>query len=86
MQTYWLSDSESSEKFWEHEWAAHGTCVSTLDPDCYDDYQTGEEAAAFFQIVVNLFKSLDTYSVSFLSSCYIYISLALPKKRNTETH
>ncbi|ROV96291.1 hypothetical protein VMCG_07737 [Cytospora schulzeri] len=63
MQTYWLSDDETAEEFWEHEWAAHGTCVSTLDPDCYDDYETGEEAAAFFQIVVNLFKSLDTYSV-----------------------
>lgn len=64
MDTYWLSDSESNEKFWQHEWAAHGTCVSTLDPDCYSDYQTGQEAADFFQVVVDLFKTLDTYSVS----------------------
>lgn len=65
METYWLSDDETSEEFWEHEWAAHGTCVSTLDPDCYTDYETGEEAAAFFQVVVDLFKTLDTYTVSY---------------------
>ncbi|KAL1867664.1 Ribonuclease T2 precursor (RNase T2) [Diaporthe australafricana] len=63
MQTYWLSDSSTPEAFWEHEWSTHGTCVSTLDPDCYASYQAGEEAVAFFQTVVNLFKSLDTYTV-----------------------
>lgn len=63
MNTYWLSDSESPEEFWEHEWSKHGTCISTIEPSCYSDYQTGEEAVAFFQIVVNLFKSLDTYTV-----------------------
>ena len=64
METYWLSDDETSEEFWEHEWAAHGTCVSTLDPDCYTDYETGEEAVDFFQVVVDLFQTLDTYTVS----------------------
>ncbi|KAI1267348.1 ribonuclease-like protein T2 [Xylariaceae sp. FL1019] len=62
METYWQSNSETPEEFWEHEWATHGTCVSTLDPDCYSSYTTGEEAADFFQIVVDLFKTLDTYS------------------------
>lgn len=63
MNSYWLSDSESPEEFWEHEWSKHGTCISTIEPSCYSDYQTGEEAVAFFQVVVNLFKSLDTYTV-----------------------
>lgn len=63
MNTYWLSDSESAEAFWEHEWSKHGTCISTLEPSCYSNYQAGEEAVAFFQTVVNLFKSLDTYTV-----------------------
>ncbi|KKY39658.1 putative ribonuclease t2 [Diaporthe ampelina] len=63
MNTYWLSDSESAEAFWEHEWSKHGTCISTLEPSCYTDYQAGEEAVAFFQVVVDLFKSLDTYTV-----------------------
>lgn len=64
MNTYWLSDSESAEAFWEHEWSKHGTCVSTLEPSCLSNYQTGEEAVTFFQVTVDLFKSLDTYTVS----------------------
>lgn len=70
MKTYWLSDSESAEAFWEHEWSKHGTCISTLEPSCLSDYQTGEEAVVFFQTVVNLFKSLDTYTVR--SECHVY--------------
>ncbi|KAI1145856.1 ribonuclease T2-like protein [Nemania diffusa] len=62
MQTYWQSNDESAEDFWEHEWSTHGTCVSTLDPDCYTSYTTGEEASDFFQLVVDLFQTLDTYS------------------------
>lgn len=58
MNTYWNSYDETNEEFWEHEWSKHGTCITTLDPDCYTDYETGEEAADFFQIVVNLFKTL----------------------------
>ncbi|CAN8105870.1 unnamed protein product [Discula destructiva] len=63
MEEYWLSNSESSEAFWEHEWSTHGTCISTLEPSCYTSYTTGEEAADFFQIVVDLFKTLDTYTI-----------------------
>ncbi|KUJ15842.1 putative ribonuclease T2 [Mollisia scopiformis] len=62
MQTYWLSDDESDEKFWEHEWSTHGTCISTLEPSCYTDYTTGEEAVDFFVKVVELFQGLPTYT------------------------
>jgi len=64
MQTYWVSDDESNEAFWDHEWETHGTCISTLDPSCYTDYTTGEEAVDFFTTVVSLFKTLPTYTVS----------------------
>ena len=63
MQTYWISDDESNEDFWEHEWGTHGTCISTLDPSCYTDYQTGDEAVDFFVKVVSLFKTLDTHTI-----------------------
>jgi ribonuclease T2 len=63
MNNYWQSNNESPEKFWEHEWATHGTCVNTIDPSCYFNYQTGDEAVDFFQQVVTLFKTLDTYQV-----------------------
>lgn len=58
MNTYWNSYDETNEEFWEHEWSTHGTCVSTLDPSCYTDYETGIEAVDFFQITVDLFLSL----------------------------
>lgn len=65
MNTYWNSNDETNEEFWEHEWAEHGTCVSTLDPTCYTDYETGIEAVDFFQITVDLFLSL----VGFFVAC-----------------
>lgn len=62
MNTYWVSDDESNDDFWVHEWSTHGTCISTLDPSCFSDYTTGEEVPPFFQTVVNLFKTLPTYT------------------------
>ncbi|KAL6307714.1 ribonuclease T2-like protein [Sparassis latifolia] len=62
MQTYWISDDESNEAFWEHEWSTHGTCYSTLNPSCLPSGSpTGAEAVAFFETAVNLFQSLPTY-------------------------
>ncbi|KAI9829572.1 MAG: hypothetical protein M1819_006077 [Sarea resinae] len=62
MDTYWVSDSGTDESFWEHEWGKHGTCVSTLDPDCYTDYTPTQEVPDFFNAVVDLFKTLPTYT------------------------
>ncbi|OQO05152.1 hypothetical protein B0A48_08172 [Cryoendolithus antarcticus] len=61
MQTYWKDYQGNDESFWEHEWAKHGTCISTLDPDCYTNYQPTEEAVDFFERTVSLFKSLPSY-------------------------
>ncbi|KAJ4418727.1 Ribonuclease T2 precursor (RNase T2) [Gnomoniopsis sp. IMI 355080] len=78
MNTYWNSDDETNEEFWEHEWATHGTCVSTLDPSCYTDYETGIEAVDFFQITVDLFLSLVLYAAGIVpSSSKTYTSSAI---------
>lgn len=61
MDTYWVSDSGTAESFWEHEWAKHGTCISTLDPNCYTSYQPTEEVPDFFNRTVSLFQSLPSY-------------------------
>ncbi|WPH04335.1 ribonuclease t2-like protein [Acrodontium crateriforme] len=61
MQTYWPDYQGNDESFWEHEWAKHGTCISTLDPNCYTNYQPTQEVPDFFNKVVTLFKSLPTY-------------------------
>ncbi|PCH34199.1 base non-specific and adenylic acid preferential ribonuclease [Wolfiporia cocos MD-104 SS10] len=63
MNTYWVSDDESNEDFWQHEWDTHGTCYTTLEPACIaDDSTTGADAVAFFESVVSLFQTLPTYS------------------------
>ncbi|KAN0133303.1 Ribonuclease T2-like protein [Lactarius tabidus] len=63
MNEYWISNSESNEAFWEHEWAAHGTCYSTLEPSCLPSGSPkGAEAVAFFEQVVALFQALPTYN------------------------
>lgn len=63
MNTYWKDINGDDETFWEHEWSKHGTCISTLKPSCYTGYQTHEEAADFFKVTVDLFKTLPSYTV-----------------------
>ncbi|KAF8511730.1 ribonuclease T2 [Hysterangium stoloniferum] len=61
MNEFWLSNDESPEAFWEHEWKTHGTCVSTLEPRCFEQYTTAQEVAPYFETVVKLFQQLNTY-------------------------
>nr|POE48895.1 ribonuclease t2-like [Quercus suber] len=61
MQTYWPDYQGNDESFWEHEWGKHGTCISTLNPNCYTNYQPTEEVPDFFNKVVSLFKTLPSY-------------------------
>jgi len=63
MKKFWVNINGDSEELWEHEWATHGTCLSTLNPSCLpSDSPRGAEAVAYFQTVVNLFQSLPTYT------------------------
>ncbi|KAI1769840.1 ribonuclease M [Hypoxylon cercidicola] len=61
METYWLPNDSTGEEFWEHEFGKHGTCVSTLEPRCFTDYQATEEVSYYFNTTVSLFKTLPTY-------------------------
>jgi len=72
MNTYWKNQDGTDESFWEHEWDKHGTCYSTLVPDCYIDYTPQEEVVDFFSQTVHLFQSLPTYD--FLAAANIFPS------------
>jgi ribonuclease T2 len=62
MKTHWIDNQNRDEHFWEHEWASHGTCYSTLKPSCLPrGSPRGTEAVLFFKRVVELFKKLPTY-------------------------
>ncbi|KAI4858545.1 ribonuclease T2-like protein [Hypoxylon rubiginosum] len=69
METYWLPNDSTAETFWEHEFGKHGTCVSTLEPRCFTNYQATEEVPYYFNTTVALFKTLPTYQ--FLASAGI---------------
>ena len=43
-------------------WAKHGTCISTLDTDCYTSYTPQQEVVDFFTRTVALFKALPSYT------------------------
>ncbi|KAF5020316.1 hypothetical protein F66182_7692 [Fusarium sp. NRRL 66182] len=61
MNTFWKGQDGDDESLWKHEWDKHGTCISTLEPNCYTDYETGTEAADYVRRTVSLFKTLPTY-------------------------
>jgi len=57
MNEYWLPNSGTTEKFWQHEWNKHGTCVNTLAPSCYgEEYEAGDEVVDFMGKAVEVFK------------------------------
>jgi ribonuclease T2 len=62
MRTHWKGLG-TDEQLWQHEWAKHGTCLSTLRPDCYANYHHGDEAAEYFEQTVALHKALNTHVV-----------------------
>ncbi|RYP58256.1 hypothetical protein DL769_009049 [Monosporascus sp. CRB-8-3] len=61
METYWKDNRGNDERFWAHEFNKHGTCVSTLDPECYDAYRPTQEVADYFTRAVGVFKTLPSY-------------------------
>ncbi|KAF9336202.1 ribonuclease T2-like [Podila minutissima] len=63
MQDYWVDINGENEKAWEHAWATHGTCMSTLKPSCLPpNSKTGAEAVMYYKTVVKLFQTLPTYT------------------------
>ena len=67
MRQYWKSWKGNDEVLWQHEWNKHGTCISTLEPKCYDtndeNYTDQLEVAHYFEATVNLFKTRDSYAI-----------------------
>ena len=71
MSTYWKDYQGDDETFWEHEWGKHGTCISTLDTECYEGHKGQEEVVDYFEVAVGLYKGLSSFEVRFfpLKSC-----------------
>ena len=62
MNGNWLSLNHNNDHLWAHEWNKHGTCISTLEPNCYSDDSTKFDAVLdYFNRATNLYSTLDTY-------------------------
>jgi ribonuclease T2 len=61
MQTYWKDYQGDDEQFWSHEWDKHGTCISTLEPTCYEDFKPTQEVVDYFKRAVETFKTLPSF-------------------------
>lgn len=73
MNEHWVADDGDNNSLWEHEFNKHGTCMSTLNPSCYqegtDKYQN---VADYARTAVALNKVLNTFG--FLGSKGIWPS------------
>lgn len=66
LSEYWKNFNGNDESLWQHEFNKHGTCVNTIKPSCYFDYQPHQNVYDYFRVAMNLYKKLDTYD--FLAS------------------
>lgn len=61
MQKYWKDYQGDDEDFWEHEFNKHGTCMTTLEPQCYPEFETRLDVVDYFKRTVRMFKDLPSY-------------------------
>ncbi|KAJ5594817.1 uncharacterized protein N7459_001025 [Penicillium hispanicum] len=63
MSEYWKDFRGDDANLWQHEWNKHGTCVSTLETQCYEDYLPQQEVVDYFDKTVEVFQQVPSYKV-----------------------
>ncbi|KAJ5155608.1 hypothetical protein N7492_008411 [Penicillium capsulatum] len=61
LSEYWKDFRGDDSNLWQHEWNKHGTCVSTLETHCYEDYIPQQEVVDYFDKTAEVFKTLPSY-------------------------
>lgn len=61
MDVYWKDIRGDDLDLWIHEWRKHGTCISTLETRCYDEYYPQQEVVDYFDKTVEVFETLPSY-------------------------
>lgn len=70
MRYSWKNMGHNDEDLWLHEFNKHGTCMSTVNPNCYgEDAEKYQYVGDFFNTVVDLQDTLPTFK--FLSDAGI---------------
>ncbi|PSK38295.1 hypothetical protein C7M61_002854 [Candidozyma pseudohaemuli] len=73
MEKVWKNFNGDDESLWIHEFNKHATCIKTIRPKCYSDYQNDENVYDFFKISVGLYEKYPTFD--FLAQAGIHPSL-----------
>ncbi|RKP09066.1 RNase Sy, partial [Thamnocephalis sphaerospora] len=64
MTTFWPSYKKNVELFWSHEWNKHGTCVSTLEPQCLSETaEPHTDVLVYFRTALALREQFNPYKV-----------------------
>ncbi|CAL1706597.1 unnamed protein product [Somion occarium] len=61
MHTFWKDNTGNDESFWEHEFNKHATCISTLEPECIQNFNNRNDVVIFIKRVISLFQILPTF-------------------------
>ncbi|OJJ85588.1 T2 family ribonuclease [Aspergillus glaucus CBS 516.65] len=61
MDVYWKDFKGDDLDLWVHEWNKHGTCISTLETRCYDEYYPQQDVVDYFDKAVEIFGELPSY-------------------------
>lgn len=73
MEKVWKNFNGDDESLWIHEFNKRATCIKTIRPKCYSDFQKDENVYDFFKIAVGLYEKLPTFD--FLAQAGIHPSL-----------
>ncbi|ORZ07433.1 RNase Sy, partial [Absidia repens] len=65
MSTYWPSfkGSDRNAEFWSHEWITHGTCITTLERQCFSNFQEYQDLFTYFNTALGLHQQYDLYAI-----------------------
>ncbi|KAK7692451.1 hypothetical protein QCA50_004076 [Cerrena zonata] len=61
MHTFWKDNTGNDESFWEHEFNKHGTCISTLEPQCIQNFNNRNDVVIYIKRTISLFQILPTF-------------------------
>ncbi|CAO3601415.1 unnamed protein product [Absidia cylindrospora] len=65
MAAYWPSFNgpDKNDEFWSHEWNTHGTCITTLEKQCFSNYKEYDDIFTYFDTALALSKRYDLYDM-----------------------
>ncbi|KAI7871193.1 ribonuclease T2 family protein [Spinellus fusiger] len=61
MNSVWPSSEGTVDSFWQYEWHKHGTCMTTLEPECYDSATPYQGLVDYFTTAVEMHKQYPIY-------------------------